>query len=221
MSKYVLLIILIILNIIGFNYLFYLNDNLQSFEVVIHDIPVLINKKEISLYSTDDFVFEEYFEVIGNDRYSYDYSFDEDNINLYIYSDDFRQSYAYPYLILEVPIVTEVIYETVYIETSSSQIINESPPISSFSEPSVSLPEVHIPENNKPAESSFTVTNSSLSYPLNTDMGTILSGISSSFVSDCYVSVDYAELNPSVPGTNNVYLYSQDGNSGVIGVNIQ
>lgn len=213
MRKFILIIILVVLNIYLFVYLKQISESKYSFEYSYENDPILINKKELSFYDVDDFVFDEHFSFICNQNVSYKYSFDEVNIIISVLD----RQYIYPYTILEKEkeIVKEIVYKEVNKPASntsnhsSNNTTNNT--YSNASDYSVS----------NTSEPSFTLLNGSLSYSTGTDLGTIITGISNSFIADSYVSLDYASLNPSCPGNYPVYLYTQDGSSYSIMVTIQ
>lgn len=216
MRKFILIIILVILNIYLFVYLKQISESKFPFEYSYENEPILINKKELFFYDVNDFVFDEHFSFICNQNISYKYSFDEENIIISVLD----RQYIYPYTIheREKEIVKEIVYKEVskptlntFNHSSHNTTNNTYSNNSDYSDNSVS----------NTSESSFTLLNSSLSYSNGTDLGTIISGISNSFIADSYVSLDYASLNPSCPGNYPVYLYTQDGSSYLIMVNIQ
>ena len=216
MRKFILIIILVVLNIYLFVYLKQISESKFPFEYSYENDPILINKKELSFYDVNEFVFDEHFSFICNKDVSYKYSFDEENIIISVLD----RQYIYPYTILEKEkeIVKEIVYKEVSKpasntsnHTSNNTTNNTYSNNSDYSDYSVS----------NTSEPSFTLLNSSLSYSTGTDLGTIITGISNSFIADSYVSLDYASLNPSCPGNYPVYLYTQDGSSYSIMVNIQ
>lgn len=218
MRKFILILILILLNIILYRYLEGLIINRQPYEVAYNIYPLVINKKCILFYDELDFVFDDFFLVLGCDKYTYDYSFDDINVNLTIKTDDNTINLHYPYSILEKEVITEVVYKEIYKPVTFNNSITDQNNSDSNIQQNNNVADIsHIEESHN----SFTLLNSRLVYAINTDIGTIISGISGSFISDSYVSVDYCLLNPSVPGEYPVYLYTQDGSSHSILVSIE
>lgn len=209
MRKFILIVALFLLNIILYKYLERLVINKQSFDVFYDTYPLVINKKNISFYDKSDFIFDDYFLVLGCEKYTYDYFFEDMNINLSVKTDDNTINLQYHYSFLEKEVVTEVVYKEIYKPiVSYTTDTNQNNSYTNIEQNVQNSPDIHHIEDT---HNSFTLLNNSLSYSINTELGTIISGISGSFISDSYVSVDYCMLNPSVPGEYPVYLYTQDG----------
>ena len=125
----------------------------------------------------------------------------------------------YPYSILEKEVITEVIYKEINKPiVSNNTNTNQSNTYSNTEQNVLNSPDIHRIEDT---HNSFTLLNNRLVYSINTELGTIISGISGLFISDSYVSVDYCMLNPSVPGEYPVYLYTQDGSTYSVSVIIE
>lgn len=209
---YSLIVLLIVTDILGFKYLNFLDSQKHEYPLVINEKPYVFLKKDIKLYDTEDFVFDNYIYVICNKSYSYDYEFSDDVLEVNICVLDDSYSFTYEYSIIEKEVIKEIVYRDVYHESkpqSHAESVNGG---NSGSSKPVS--------NNVPVPSSFTLIKSSLSYSIDTEIGRVLADLSSCFVSDCYVSVEYSELNTSVPGTYPINLYPASGGSYTVWVNI-
>ena len=123
--------------------------------------------------------------------------------------------------ILEKEVIKEIVYEKVYINQTPKEKYEN---IQSNKE---SKPQVSLNDNNTNVHTdasydsiSFVLYNKNLSFDRDTDLGTIISSICASFSASENISLDYTQLNPSVPGSYNVFLYSASGKTECITVNI-
>ena len=221
MVKIFISIFLVLIDLYGFEYLNRISSEKETFNIALKDKPILVKLKNIEIYDTNDFVFDYYFKIIGLNEYSFDYKFNDSHITVNIYDENERYSYNFPFTILEKEVIKEIVYEKVYINQTPKEKY-ENIQSNKESKPQVSLNDnntnVHTDASNDSI--SFVLYNKNLSFDRDTDLGTIISSICASFSASENISLDYTQLNPSVPGSYNVFLYSASGKTECITVNI-
>lgn len=185
----------ILLIILDIALCFYLKDivlSKRTFEFSNDNKPLIYQKKDIVLNDIDDFIFEDYFDLLSFNDSSYSYKFTDSDVAIILKANNVQLQY--PYSLIEAQIIEkEVIkYETIYLENSSNnnQNTDESSDYIEIQDSKIHYSQDHY------------------SFNRGTDISTIISTISSDI--SCYdnVVVDYANLNPYETGTYDVYFYS-------------
>ena len=83
MRKYIFIIFILIISIIfSFQYLSKIIHSKKAYPFEPSDHAFLLQKKDISIYEEDAFVFEDYFEIYTKGRPSYNYRFQDGEISL-------------------------------------------------------------------------------------------------------------------------------------------
>ena len=164
------------------------------------DRAFLYQKKDILLNNTDEFLFEEFFSFIGNQKPAFRYRFDEGQI---IISFD-EHTFTFPYLIREPEkeIIETIIVKEVYKENKVKPAENNSGSV--FTET---------------RQEYFNVIKDYFSFSEGTDLSVIISQMSNAVDTNEKIVIDYSMLNPNEKGTYNVYL-SSDEHSAVITIEI-
>ena len=200
-----LLISTLLLSILDISLIYYLKDielSKKTFEFNNIDDIFIIQRKDILLNNTDDFILEDYFTFLSFDEVSYIYTFDENIINIKVKDTD--NIYKYDYELIEPKVIEkEVIkYETVYVENQVEDIQDNV--INNNTSNEVIQEEI--------IDNKIHYNQSYYSFSCGTDISTIIQEISSDI--ECYdnVTVSYASLNPYICGVYEVYFYSSADN---------
>lgn len=186
MKKYILIIIICLFSdIYLYKYYIKIENEKKVYEYKNNDIPLLYQKKDVVLNKIDDFVFEDYFKILSFNDESYNYKFEDDVLKINIKNID--DTYEFKYELIKPKIIEKTVYKTVteYIDGNSND--------SSFE---------YFQNDTK-------LINDYFSFPLGTDLGTIISTIGSQAIeSDESVTCDYSSLNPYEIGSYSVNLYT-------------
>lgn len=180
-KKIILVIILTILDILAYIYLDNSILNLKSYEYKYSNKPLIYLNKKIELYDINDFVFEDYFEVLDFNNNSYKYYIDSDNKQIIIKLKDYDDVYYYNYEIIEPEIVTEYIRETIYVDNNEYSDYEDN----------------HIYYSCDYYE-----------FELGTDISCIIQTVQDDIESYTNVTCDYSCLNPYILGTYDIYFYN-------------
>ena len=182
-------IILSIADFSAYYYLKYIFINKKPLEINIKENNLIYQKKDLIFDEIDSFDINDYFELIGNFKYSIDDS------NIIISNNE--SNYTFPYTIKEKEVqetivyVQKPIYQTVYIEKHQEET------------------------NYIPKESSYINANSSYTFNVDTDINNIVNTILSSVDTNIPVSLDYSFLNPNEKGIYTVFLNSELGSKAI------
>lgn len=189
-----MILILLITDLISFSYLRTLYLNRLDYHFEPHSKIFLCQKKDIILEEIDDFIFEEYFDVLSLRDYVYKYHFDKDR--LYITIDD--MTYTYPYEVREKEVITveKVIYQEVVRE------IEKPAPVSTQRKEEIIEYEVE--------EDYFRFLTEELSFEQGTDISLIISEIRNNVDTNQNVTIDYSQLNPNQIGQYSVFFITKE-----------
>ena len=186
MKKYILIIIICLFSdIYLYKYYIKIENEKKVYEYKNNDLPLLYQKKDIILNNIEDFVFDDYFKILSFNDESYNYKFEDDVLKINIKNID--DTYEFKYELTKPKIIEKTVYKTVteYIDGNSND--------SSFE---------YFQNDTK-------LINDYFSFPLGTDLGTIISTIGSQAIeSDESVTCDYSSLNPYEIGLYSVNLYT-------------
>ena len=208
MRKYIFIIFILIISIIfSFQYLSKIIHSKKAYPFEPSDHAFLLQKKDISIYEEDAFVFEDYFEIYTKGRLSYNYRFQDGEINI----DIADKSFSYPYEIKEKETVEKIVYEQVIKEVQVPVYTGSSS--SSASEQNESIAEEEYEQEY------FTINKECFSYPSGTELSSIIYDIQSNIDSNMNISVDYSLLNPNQIGQYSLFLIA-NGEKREILVNI-
>lgn len=189
-----MILILLITDLISFSYLRTLYLNRLDYHFEPHSKIFLCQKKDIILEEIDDFIFEEYFDVLSLRDYVYKYHFDKDR--LYITIDD--MTYTYPYEVREKEVITveKVIYQEVVRE------IEKPAAVSTQRKEEIIEYEVE--------EDYFRFLTEELSFEQGTDISLIISEIRNNVDTNQNVTIDYSQLNPNQIGQYSVFFITKE-----------
>lgn len=189
-----MILILLITDLISFCYLRTLYLNRLDYHFEPHSKIFLCQKKDIILEEIDDFIFEEYFDVLSLRDYVYKYHFDKDR--LYITIDD--MTYTYPYEVKEKEVITveKVIYQEVVRE------IEKPAAVSTQRKEEIIEYEVE--------EDYFRFLTEELSFEQGTDISLIISEIRNNVDTNQNVTIDYSQLNPNQIGQYSVFFITKE-----------
>lgn len=189
-----MILILLITDLISFCYLRTLYLNRLDYHFEPHSKIFLCQKKDIILEEIDDFIFEEYFDVLSLRDYVYKYHFDKDR--LYITIDD--MTYTYPYEVKEKEVITveKVIYQEVVRE------IEKPAAVSTQRKEEIIEYEVE--------EDYFRFLTEELSFEQGTDISLIISEIRNNVDTNQNVAIDYSQLNPNQIGQYSVFFITKE-----------
>ena len=195
-----LLLFLIFLNILSYNYLKTTINNQKEYTFHINEQSFIIQKKDLIIEDTNDFIFDEYFSILSLSKPSYNYFFDDNNINITLNN----KNYTYPYSIKKKEIIEVEVEKinTQHVPVYVPQPINNTTNYSHVS--------------NTPY---FTVNNSYYSFSQGTDLSHIINAIRNAVDSPQEITLDFSLLNPNESGRYPVYFYT-DSNSAEITVEI-
>ena len=203
------------LNIISFRYLRYISSNRINYIFHTDSKPIIIPRKKIILDSIEEFEIDDFFNIYSHNDYLLDYNISDDRIEIILNN----ISYSFNYEIRKPKIVEVVVYRNIennkpQTNTDNILVNNE---VRDFTDNEIEIVEPTKPVNQ--ATGTFTLNRSFLSYPVDTDIETIISGIYSSFSSSVAVDIDYSELNPAVTGSYQIYL-KHEGKDEILIINI-
>ena len=165
-----------------------MQENVREYSFNSVQNPIIIKKKEIVLYDINDFVFDEYFQIISFKPYMYEYEATDDKIAVTING----FNYEFEYEIKEPEVIEMVFVKEVYIEKEDMEDTSEIEEESK---------EIIIEENGY-----FTGIHDR-SYQKYTDISSIIFDIQNDIFTNEKVSIDYSALNPNAKGTYPIYFY--------------
>lgn len=198
MKKLFLILVLSISILVSYRYLQDCLERRKAFAFVSTSDGLLLKKKEILLNERDEFIFDDYFEILSFSETSYAYEMNDETLTVEMNG----KRYDYPYRIREKEVIeVEVpVYQTIYLPMETSA------PLSATDHSSdMNYAETPIQQQTS-SEPYLHLLTSSKSYPLNTDIDKIISDLYSSFDSNTSVMIDYSHLNSSVSGSYPIYF---------------
>lgn len=152
------------------------------------DVPILINTDDICLNNTDEFDFNNCFQIASFKNYVYKFNFNDNNLNI-IFN---NRNYTFPYKIIE----PEVIKEVVYINNNSNSNINTN-----------SNNEVY--EDDNVDYNYFYVDSDYLSFDIDEDLNYIRQVLYANIHTTYETSIDYSNLNVSQYGQYSVFYVTE------------
>ena len=212
------ILILLLLNIISFNYLKQISSDRNPYTFISDSNPIILPKKDILLDNIDEFKIEDYFKIYSLNDYKLDHKISDSTIDIILNN----KEYSFPYSIRQPEIVEVIVYQKVESNKPLNNVHIDNTLTNVDTDISQNIKPDNIPDtintNNHPS-SNFTLNRSSLSYPIDTDLNRIISDIYSSFISNVAVSIDYSMLNPGAIGSYEIYL-NHEGINDVMVVSI-
>lgn len=178
-------ITLLMLDVFLYRYLNLTMENKKPYLFIDSDIPLIYQTNDIELNKTNEFKFNNYFNIITFDTVSYRYEFKDDCLNIYLYPD---LKYSFKYKTMK----PEVIKETIYIEKEIPVEITNT--VSEIDEYTIE-------------EDYFYVDNDYLYFDIDTDFDYIRQVLSNNIHTSYQTNIDYAKLNSSQVGQYEV-IYS-------------
>ena len=204
MKKCIVIILLIACIFYSHAYLKKCIISKKAFAFVSDSAALLLKKKDIVLNDKEDFVFDDYFEILAFHQEPYQYQITADEVLVFFD----QKKYEYPYRIrekevieIEVP-VYQIVYRDIYHETE-----NPSKPQTATA---VSVKDEKETKLSVSEEHYLHLHSSSRSYPVNTNIDRIISDLYSSFDSNVAVMIDFSHLNSSACGSYPVYFLYDD-----------
>ena len=203
MRKYIFIILFLICSIVlSFRYLSHILAQKKAYDYEPSKDFYLLQKRDVVLNDTSDFVFEEFFSILSKSPQAYRFEFDEGILHIQIGDKNF----SYLYEIREEKIIETYVYE---------QVVKEVPVYIQKPETvqSVQSEEIEYEEDY------FHLHQSNYEFPAGTDIAQIIAAIQSNIDTNMQVSVDYSLLNPNQISQYPIYLYKNDEKIGIF-VNI-
>ena len=190
-KKIIAIACLLILIGLSIRYLSNIDSDSLPFKYQNRHKPLIIQKDDIKLYEISDFNVDDSFTFLSLDDISYKYSFDDSNLNILVSNEHSSNSRSYPYRIME--------KEKEIVEVIKEVHIKDYP----------DEPEKPVYEDTYDAkqEQDFFYGYHDVSVEKDTDMDTLVSLLSKDIVSSRQVTIDYVNVNLSVPGTYPVYYF--------------
>ena len=190
-KKIIAIACLLILIGLSIRYLSNIDSDSLPFKYQNRHKPLIIQKDDIKLYEISDFNVDDSFTFLSLDDISYKYSFDDSNLNILVSNEHSSNSRSYPYRIMEkekeiVEVIKEVHIKD-YTDESEKTVYEDT--------------------YDTKQEQDFFYCYHDVSVEKDTDMDTLVLLLSKDIVSSRQVTIDYVNVNLSVPGTYPVYYF--------------
>ncbi len=194
-----ILLILLVTDIISFNYLTIINSDKTAYPFVPGSSNMIFQKKEIVLDDPSDFDFGTYFSMLGFKDTAFKYEFSKDHLIV----DMDGKRFLYDYRIKEPQI--ETVEKVVYKE------------VTKVAEKENSHTSISVSENEKEGfvyeESYFRLHKESAGFEKGTDISEIILFLKDEADTNMQVTIDYSSLNPNQIGQYTVYFITENGKS--------
>jgi len=204
-KKFILILLLTLLNLYSYQYLKSTLSNQNPFFFIEDEQSYFYQKKNISLMENEEFRIDDYFGFFGLENPSYKYKFEGNNLILTIND----KKYFFDY-----ELISERQNE---IEDGKEEAIKEESKTERNNNHQSNNTANNQNEPEQPKESNyFHIKKDYYSFKEGTDIGEIIAGIGKAVDSNQKLIVDYSSLNPNEKGIYNVYFASDDHKATII-----